>query len=69
MIYGKDGIDEFQNDQTMIMNHLRIILFFFLPNYNYKSYYYKIVTPLMDWKNKPHQIFNKVKLQMFSKGI
>jgi len=23
----------------------------------------------MDWKNKPNQIFNKVKQQMFSKGV
>ena len=23
----------------------------------------------MDWRNKPNQIFNKVKLQMYSKGI
>lgn len=23
----------------------------------------------MDWRNKPNQIFNKVKQQMFSKGI
>lgn len=23
----------------------------------------------MDWRNKPNQIFNKVKLQMFGKGI
>lgn len=23
----------------------------------------------MDWKNKPHQIFNKVKQQMFAKGV
>ena len=23
----------------------------------------------MDWKNKPNQIFNKVKQQMFGKGI
>lgn len=23
----------------------------------------------MDWKNKPHQIFNKVKGQMFAKGV
>jgi hypothetical protein len=23
----------------------------------------------MDWKNKPHQIFNKVKQQMFGKGV
>lgn len=23
----------------------------------------------MDWKNKPHQIFNKIKNQMFAKGV
>jgi hypothetical protein len=23
----------------------------------------------MDWKNKPNQIFNKVKQQMFAKGV
>jgi len=23
----------------------------------------------MDWKNKPNQIFNKVKQQMYSKGV
>ena len=23
----------------------------------------------MDWRNKPHQIFNKVKQQMFGKGV
>ena len=23
----------------------------------------------MDWKNKPNQIFNKVKQQMYAKGI
>lgn len=23
----------------------------------------------MDWKNKPHLIFNKIKLQMYTKGI
>lgn len=23
----------------------------------------------MDWKNKPHQIFNKVKQQMYGKGV
>ena len=23
----------------------------------------------MDWKNKPHQIFNKIKHQMFAKGV
>lgn len=23
----------------------------------------------MDWKNKPNQIFNKVKQQMYAKGV
>lgn len=29
----------------------------------------KLKLPEMDWKNKPNQIFNKVKLQMYGKGI
>ncbi len=34
----------------------------------FEEHYNNFVTS-MDWKNKPNQIFNKVKQQMYSKGV